>query len=168
MVAPIFVDTNVLLYARDASEPAKQPLAAAWMASLWRERSGRTSVQVLSEYYVNATRKLRPGLAADVAWDDVRALMRWQPQVLDGPVLEAGREIERRHRLSWWDALVVAAAHRQGCVLLLSEDLQDGMKFGALTVRSPFALTANDAVAVYSVTPSAKSAHRPRGRPKRT
>jgi len=167
MIAPVFVDTNVLLYARDAAEPAKQPLAAAWMASLWRERAGRTSIQVLSEYYVNATRKLRPGLAPEVAWDDVRALMSWQPQPLDATVLQAGREIERRYRLGWWDSLIVAAALGQGCTLLLSEDLQDGMKFGGLTVRSPFALMAGEIPAAYAATPGAVSAHRPRGRPRR-
>jgi predicted nucleic acid-binding protein len=168
MAAPVFVDTNVLLYARDASEPAKQRLAAAWMASLWRERTGRTGIQVLSEYYVNATRKLRPGLAPEIAWDDVRALMSWQPQAMDVSVLETGREIERRHRLGWWDCLVVAAAQTQGCVLLLSEDLQDGMKFGTLTVRSPFTLEANEAAANYAGLPGALARHRPRGRPRRS
>ena len=56
-----FVDTNVLVYARDASEPDKQPRAEAWMQHLWRTRSGRTCVQVLNEYYVTVTRKLSPG-----------------------------------------------------------------------------------------------------------
>ena len=73
MSAPVFVDTNVLVYARDASEPGKQPRAAAWLAHLWREQTGRTSVQVLSEYYATVTRKLRPGLPAADAWDDPRA-----------------------------------------------------------------------------------------------
>jgi predicted nucleic acid-binding protein len=72
MTAPVFVDTNVLLYARDAGETGKQPRAAAWLDHLWREQLGRTSFQVLSDYYVNVTRKLSPGLAPDEAWDDVR------------------------------------------------------------------------------------------------
>jgi predicted nucleic acid-binding protein len=167
MIAPVFVDTDVLLYARDASEPAKQPLAAAWVAQLWRERTGRTSIQVLSEYYVNVTRMLRPGLSPQAAWDDVRALKSWQPQVLDASLLERGHEIERRYRLSWWDSLVVAAAQTQGCALLLSEDMQDGMTIGGVTIRNPFTLTAGEAEAAYAVSPSAVSRHRPRGRPKR-
>ena len=166
MIAPVFVDTNVLLYARDASETVKQPLAAAWLAQLWRDRSGRTSLQVLSEYYVNATRKLRPGLPSDDAWDDVRALLSWRPQSLDQVVLEGGREIERRYRLSWWDSLVVAAAQVQGCVALLSEDFQDGMVFGGVTVRNPFALKAGEMAPTYALAP-ASSRHPPRGRPKR-
>jgi hypothetical protein len=83
MTAPAFVDTNVLLYARDAGEPHKQPLAAAWLEWLWRQRVGRTSVQVLSEYYVSVTRKLVPGLPQDEAWDDVMALFTWRPQPID-------------------------------------------------------------------------------------
>jgi len=138
MNAPVFVDTNVLLYARDTSEPAKQPKAAAWLEFLWRERLGRTSVQVLSEYYQNATRKLKPGLPADEAWDDVRALMAWRPEPVDEELLRLGREVEARYRIGWWDSLVVAAAQRQGCALLLTEDLQHGMRFGGVEVIDPF------------------------------
>jgi predicted nucleic acid-binding protein len=58
----IFVDTNILLYARDASEPEKQPIAAQWIDQLWDGQNGRLSVQVLNEYFVNVTRKLEPGL----------------------------------------------------------------------------------------------------------
>ncbi len=168
MSAPVFVDTNVFVYWRDASEPVRQPLAAAWLAQLWRERTGRTSTQVLSEYYVSVTRKLRPGISADDAWEDVRALMAWRPQPIDAAVLESGRDIERRYRLSWWDSLVVAAAKAQGCTLLLSDDLQDGMALGEITVRSPFTLHAGEAAAAYAATPAATNPHRPRGRPART
>lgn len=79
MSAPVFVDTNVLLYARDAGEPTKQPRTASWLEYLWPEHLGRTSLQVLSEYYVNVTRKLAPGLPRDEAWDDVQALMTRHP-----------------------------------------------------------------------------------------
>jgi len=61
MTAPVFVETNVLVYARDAGSAAKQARAAAWLEILWREQVGRTSMQVLSEYYVTLTRKLDPG-----------------------------------------------------------------------------------------------------------
>ena len=62
MPGAIFVDTNVLVYARDASRPEKQAAAMEWLAQIWREQSGRTSMQVLSELYVTLTRKLRPGM----------------------------------------------------------------------------------------------------------
>ncbi|MGH8638637.1 MAG: PIN domain-containing protein [Burkholderiales bacterium] len=165
MTGPVFVDTNVFLYARDRRDPAKQAAAAAWLEYLWREQLGRTSVQVLSEYYVNLTRKLVPGLPPDEAWDDVRALLHWKPQPGDEALMMRGREIERRHRLSWWDSLVVAAAQLQGCVLLLTEDLQDGCDYGGVAARSPFSTSIEQAAVQYVVTPVA--IRRPqRGRPR--
>lgn len=166
MIAPVFVDTNVLIYARDSGEPAKQPRASAWLRHLWQERAGRTSVQVLSEYYVNVTRKLVPGLSREEAWDDAVALLAWRPQVIDSALLQSGHEIEQRYRLSWWDSLVVAAAQCQGCALLLSEDFQDGAVYGDVTVRSPFTLSLGEDTAAYVVARSVAPARRPRGRPK--
>ena len=166
MTAPVFVDTNVLVYARDAGEPTKQPRAAEWLAYLWREQAGRTSAQVLSEYYVTVTRKLDPGFDAEEAWDDVRALLSWRPQAIDETVMERAREVERRYRLSWWDSLVVAAAQVQGCSLLLTEDLADGAVLGGVTVRSPFTFALGEEVLAYAAAPTATSLHRPRGRPK--
>ena len=166
MTVTVFVDTNVFIYARDADERVKRPRAAAWLEHLWREQLGRTSVQVLSEYYVNVTRKLVPGLPPDEAWDDVKALLTWKPIPIDGSLLEAGREIERRHRLSWWDCLIVAAAQLQGCGLLLTEDLQDGAVFGGVTVRSPFTLATAEALTLYRPAPSVSAGHPRRGRPR--
>jgi predicted nucleic acid-binding protein len=167
MTAPVFVDTNVLLYWRDGRHPAKQARAAAWLAHLWREQTGRTSTQVLSEYYVNVTRKLVPGLPAEEAWDDVEALLAWEPQPVDGALLQRGREVIRRYGLSWWDGLVVAAAQAQGCSLLLSEDLQDGAAYGGVSVRSPFTLALGEEAAAYGAAPAVVARHRPRRRPRR-
>jgi hypothetical protein len=72
-----------------------------------------------------------------------------------------------RHRLSWWDSLVVGAAQLQGCALLLTEDLQDGRLYDGMTVRSPFALAPGETIAAYTVAPVATRRHPARGRPKR-
>lgn len=135
---PVFVDTNVLVYARDASEPEKQPLARQWMDALWEEKSGRLSVQVLNEFYVVTTMKLSPGLSPDAARLDVADLMAWRPLAVDGSLVEAAWSVQDRHTVSFWDSLVVAAAQRLECELLLSEDLQDGYAFGPTTVVDPF------------------------------
>jgi predicted nucleic acid-binding protein len=165
MTATVFVDTNVLVYARDASEPLKQPRAAEWLHELWTDQRGRTSIQVLSEYYTTVTRKLRPGLPADEAWEDVTALLAWEPQEIDRTVIVRARDIERRHSLSWWDAMIVAAAQLQNCEVLLSEDLQHGWTCGTVTVRNPFVEGTEDARASYAASPAPVSRHRPRGRP---
>lgn len=167
MTATVFVDTNVFVYARDPREPVKQPRAAAWIEHLWRQRLGRTSVQVLSEYFATMTRKLDPGLPPADAWDDVQVLFAWQPWPVDVQLLERGRSIGQRHKLAWWDALIVAAAEAQGCSLLLSEDFQDGGVYGGVTARNPFTLDVNEPLPAYAVAASV-TRHPPRGRPKRS
>ena len=139
---PVFVDTNVLVYARDASEPEKQPQAAAWVEHLWRTRTARLSFQVLQEYYATTTRKLRPGLPPEQARADVRDLVAWRPVPVGTQLLEAGWTVEDRFGLSCWDALIVAAARIAGCEYLLTEDLQHGAEFDGLQVVDPFRAAA--------------------------
>ena len=133
-----FVDTNVLVYARDASEKEKQPLALQWISRLWRERTGRTSIQVLNEYYVTVTSKLSPGLASAEAWADVCHLLAWHPVPLGRFVMEKAREAQEAWGLSWWDCLIVAAAQVSGCALLVTEDLQDGQDLAGVRIVDPF------------------------------
>jgi hypothetical protein len=86
-----FVDTeshiNVFVYAADPRDPSKQGRARQWIAHLWQERLGRTSIQVLSEYYAVATRKLTPHVPPERAWDYVEVLFAWQPQPVDAALL---------------------------------------------------------------------------------
>lgn len=138
MTDPAFVDTNVFVYCRDAGEREKQPQAQAWLDALWRSRSGRISVQVLAEYYVTVTGKLDPGLSVELARADVAMLRTWRPAALDYGVLEAAWTVQDRHRLSWWDALIVAAAQRLGCAYLISEDFRHQQRFENLEVVNPF------------------------------
>lgn len=134
----VFVDTNVLVCARDASEPEKGPRARAWMEALWRARAGRISVQVLEEYYVTVTSKLDPGLDPAEGRSDVRALSAWRPLPLDADLVEAAWGLEDRWGFSFWDAMIVAAGRRAGCRYLLSEDLQDGQALNDMEVVDPF------------------------------
>ena len=166
MTGLCFVDANVFVYAHDPREASKQARAAQWIAHLWQENLGRTSIQVLSEYYAVSTRKLIPRFPADRAWDYVNELLAWRPQPIDEALLKRAREIEQRWRLSWWDSMVVGAAQLQDCELLLTEDLHEGAVFGGVTVRSPFKLAAEERRAAYADTPAARTRHRPRGRPK--
>jgi len=168
MTAPVFVDTNVFIYASDGRETMKQSAAEQWLHLLWREQSGRTSVQVLNECYWNLTRKIKPALSANDAWDMVQSLFQWNPQAVDTDVLTRSRDIERRYGLSWWDSLIVGAAQAQNCPLLLSEDLQDGAVYGGVTVRNPFKLGVSEVAAAYEPSSAAVRRHRSRGRPKRS
>ena len=167
MTEPVFVDTNVFVYARDAGEPTKQAAAEEWIHRLWMEQRGRTSIQVLSEFYTTVTRKLTPGLDRDEAWQDVLALLAWEPTEIHRDLLIRARDIERRFKQSWWDSLIVAAAQSQGCPTLLSEDLQEGMKFDETTVINPFTTGVAEARASYAAEKPI-SRHRRRGRPARS
>jgi len=136
MTAPVFVDSNVFLYAVDAADPRKQRVARDWRAELWKSRLGRVSFQVLSEFYVNAAR-LKPA-ATDDARAEVRDLLAWNPVVMDAAVLERGWKLQDRYQLSFWDSLIVAAAKAASCGFLLTEDLQNGQKLDGLEVVNPF------------------------------
>ena len=163
MTVRCFVDASVLLQARDARDALKQARAAEWLDRLWQQRSGRTSVQVLAEFYVMATRTRVP---EDLAWDDVVRYLAWSPQETNETLLRRAREVERRYKLAWWDATVVAAALMQDCLILLSDELPDGAVFGALAVRNPYGAVLEEPPAEYAV-PRAAPLHRPRGRPPR-
>ena len=168
MTALVFVDTNVFVYARDTRDLAKRARASEWLEALWRDLRGRTSIQVLNEYYALLTQRARFQVPREVAWDDVRELLEWNPQELDGEVLTRAHEVEERYRLNWWDCLIVAAAQAQGCALLLTEDLQDGANYGSVVVRNPFKLGVAEQSAAYTPSPKIASRHRGRGRPRKT
>jgi predicted nucleic acid-binding protein len=167
MTGPCFVDANVLVYTLDPRDPAKQKRAAAWRDHLWQTGLGRTSTQVLSETYA-VMRRLRRDAPAEAFWDAIALYFAWNPHPADETLMRRAHEIERRFRTSWWDGMIVAAAQLQSCEVLLTEDLQDGMVFGGVTVRSPFSLEIRQPAAAYQVPSRVASLHRPRGRPRRT
>lgn len=144
----VFVDTNVLVYARDASELVKQPLALSWLDMLWESNRGRLSIQVLNEFYVTVTRKLNPGLTLEEAREDVRGLLTWEPIPLDSVSIDGAFGVQDRYGFSFWDALIVMAAHLSGTRYLLSEDLQDGQDLQGVLVVDPFSHTAEEILGV--------------------
>ncbi|MBI5269258.1 MAG: PIN domain-containing protein [Burkholderiales bacterium] len=134
----VFVDTNVLVYADDAREDDKRPIARAWLEKLWLERRGRTSQQVLNEYYAVATRKLAANVTRGDARAEVRRYQHWQPWAVDHQTVETAWALEARFGISWWDSLMVAAALHQGCEWLLTEDLQHDQRIDGLRIVNPF------------------------------
>ena len=138
MTARVFVDTNVLVYRYDTREPDKQSRADDWFRFAWRSRTGRLSFQVLQELYSTLTRKLRPAMPVTDAQQIVRSLASWQPVSIDLALLERAWLVQDHHLVSWWDALIIAAAQTCECKVLLTEDLQHGHEFGAVRVLNPF------------------------------
>jgi predicted nucleic acid-binding protein len=139
MTATIFVDTNVLIYALDPADPAKHHAAQAWRASMWDSQRGRISFQVLQEFYAKVVQKWPA--ARPEARSEVRDLLAWHPVPISVDLLEHGWRIQDRYQLSFWDALIAAAAKSIGCRYLLTEDLQAGQEIDGVLVVNPFLST---------------------------
>jgi predicted nucleic acid-binding protein len=134
-----FVDTNILLYAisKDPAELRKTRIAIDLLESPVEELA--LSVQVLQEFYVQATRASREGALPQRLAEDY--LDHWQAlQVQDNTLalFRAAVASSRRFRISYWDAAIIEAARMMGCDTVLSEDLGDGQAYGEVRVRNPF------------------------------
>lgn len=131
-----FFDTNVLGYADDRAAPEKQRCALELVAEHRRAGTGVVSLQILQEYFVAATRKLR--IDATVARRKVELLAEFDVVAPAVPDILAAIDLHRLHSLSFWDALVIQAAKQAGCRVLLSEDLQDAREINGVRVVNPF------------------------------
>ena len=131
-----FLDTNILLYAEDARVPAKQERAREVIAALVTDRSAVISTQVLQEFFVIATKKLK--LTAEAAQDSVATYAQLDVVIVQPALITSAIHLHRLHAISFWDALIVRAAADGGCTKLLSEDLQHQRAFEALVIENPF------------------------------
>jgi predicted nucleic acid-binding protein len=131
-----FLDTNILVYAEDRADPVKQRKAVELILEHKRQRTGVVSLQVLQEFFVTVTRKLK--LDVGVARYKVEFHSRFQvaePTVSD---ILAAIDLNRLHGFSFWDALVLRMAKQAGCRVLLSEDIQHGEEVDGVRIVNPF------------------------------
>lgn len=135
---PRFVDTNILIYAEDRDSGRKHEIARDLVIELWDDHDGVLSIQVLQEFFVNVTRKLRRPLTPAKALQIVQEYLTWTIVENTGDLLVAAIELQQKARLSFWDAMVVQAAIDAGCDRLYSEDLNTGQKFGPIVIVNPF------------------------------
>ena len=134
-----FVDTNILVYAYDRGSGAKHQRARERLETLWRERSGTLSIQVLQEFYVNIRRKALQPVSIDQARSLISDYMAWNPVTNDGSLLMQALECEARYKVSFWDSMILAAAQQSGAGILLSEDFSHDRAYGDVLARNPFA-----------------------------
>ena len=131
-----FLDTNVLVYSDDPRDLVKQTKALDLIKDHLRRRTGVVSLQVLQEYFVSVTGKLK--LDAELAKRRVEVFARFQvsePTVSD---ILAAIDLHRLHGFSYWDALVIRCASQSGCSVLLTEDLQNGRVVDGVEIVNPF------------------------------
>jgi predicted nucleic acid-binding protein len=144
MNGSIFVDSNVLVYSRDASRLDKQTRAAEWVSYLWKSGTGRLSMQVITKYYAVVTGKLKPGMEVASAREDVKDLLTWQPLPMAPDLIAEAWGVQDLFHLSWWDSLIVSAANILQCTFLLSEDFQHSQDFQGIRAIDPFRMRPGD------------------------
>lgn len=133
-----FVDTNILVYAHDASAGEKHEKAKELISSLWNSREGCLSIQVLQELYVTLVKKVATPLESDTAAAIINDLGQWSihiPGVDD--ILEAIK-IQQHYNLSFWDAMIICSTRQINCNTLWSEDLNAGQVYEGAKAVNPF------------------------------
>lgn len=131
-----FLDSNVLLYCDDSANPAKQVRALKLVLDHQRQKTGVVSLQVLQEYFVNATRKL--GLDAGLARQKVEVFTRYYVVEPSANDILSAIDLHRLRGFSFWDALVIHSASQAGCRELLTEDMQHGQLINGVRIVNPF------------------------------
>ena len=134
MNAPRFIDTNILLYSisRDPAEMPKRDIAIALLDA----EDIALSIQVLQEFYVQATRS--DALSHEIAVALIRTWLRFKVQEITLPVMTGALEIRARHGYCYWDAAIITAARALGCHEVLSEDMSHGREVDGVTITDPF------------------------------
>jgi len=138
MKGKAFVDTNILIYAHDLDAGHRNKVSATILRDLWENKTGIISTQVLQEFYVNVTRKISNPLPKSQARGIIESYLVWPVELTDGHTVLAASEIEERHRLSFWDALIVAAACQAKAERILTEDLNHGQIIEGILIENPF------------------------------
>jgi predicted nucleic acid-binding protein len=138
-----FVDTNVLVYAFDASAGRKKAVAEELLARLWETGTGCLSVQVLQEFFVTITGKVPQRLPIEEAADRIREFATWRVFAPTADDVLGAIALHQRAQLSFWDASVVRAAAEMGSSVLWTEDLKDGHELQGVRFRNPFAEPAS-------------------------
>ena len=136
----VFVDTNVILYSRDRTDPTRWSQARRWLEVLAAHDLAVVSPQVVNEFVAVSLRRFRE-VPRDEVHRRAEELLPWCRVALDAQTSALAMTVQTRYEISWWDALIVASALQAECRYLLSEDMQPGMSFGQLTVIHPFETT---------------------------
>ena len=141
MTGRTFVDSNILIYAHDADAGSKQKRAAARLTELWKSGTGLLSTQVLQEFYVNVTRKLKTPVASSTAREVVSTYGAWIREPTTAKTVTRAIDIAGMAQIQFWDALIVACAEDAQATQLYSEDLNSGQSIAGVKIVNPLVST---------------------------
>ena len=133
-----FIDTNVLVYAHDATAEEKHGRSDLLVSELWVSRQGHLSVQVLQELYVTLTQVVPSPLDLEAASKILRNLSHWRVHVPNPEDVLGAIHLQQRHRLSFWDAMILWSANQLDCEVVWSEDFDHGQVYDRVMVKNPF------------------------------
>lgn len=136
MIASVFLDTNVLVYAATGTGTDERKRQRA-LELIDTENFG-VSAQVLQEFFITATKKVARALSIDHALEWIEQLTAFPCHAIDHGTVRIAIEQSVRYRISYWDAAILASAQALGCHTVYSEDLGDGQEYGSLRVVNPF------------------------------
>ena len=138
MTYKAFFDTNVLAYGFDKSIPEKQKIAQELVREWFPSRKMVISTQVLQELFVVLTRRLKPGLPAEKARKIIEDFSKIEISLIEPKTILKAIDISQKHKISFWDALIVNSALEAGCRVLFTEDLNHGQKIEGVKIVNPF------------------------------
>ena len=136
MTAECFLDANVLVYAV-SNAPAEADKKKRSLELINQQDFG-LSAQVLQEFYVTVTRKLRQPISDEEALKFIRSLSAFPLVPVDFALIQRAIALSQRYQISYWDGAIIAAAERLSAKTLYSEDLSDGQRYGSVTAVNPF------------------------------
>jgi predicted nucleic acid-binding protein len=138
MTGKTFVDTNVLVYAHDQDGAWKRERALQCLGELWESGGGRLSTQVLEEFVVNITLKIKQPMARSVAREVIRTYASWVESAITPATVIRASEVSETWQISFWDGMILAAAEQDGAAEVLTEDLNPGQVIAGVRIRNPF------------------------------
>jgi predicted nucleic acid-binding protein len=133
-----FIDTNILVYANDNSEIEKNSISREIIINGIKNENAVISTQVLSEFYVTVTKKIKKTLAPFQARKEIELLRSLELVELTINLILKAIDISEKYKLSYWDSLIIVAAINAKCSIIYSEDLSSGQKFESVKIINPY------------------------------
>lgn len=136
----VFLDTNILIYAIESSPAYRknQEIARKLIATHIQNETGVISIQVLQEFFMVSTSKLKVPLSSEAALEYIQYMSILEIIQPNLDMVITAIHLHKKYLLSFWDAMVIQTARAADCSLLLSEDLDSGFRLGSLTIQNPF------------------------------
>jgi len=133
-----FIDTNILVYAYDNTAGKKHDVAKKLLRKLWENKTGVLSLQVFQELYVVLTKKIKNPLSPDEALELIKDYTYWEIHLPGINDFFDAIKIQKKFKISFWDAMIINSAIKMNCQVIWSEDLNPGQEYDRVKALSPF------------------------------